>query len=101
MQENVRTRTQERQQHHRQRHRTEEREQQRKIPQLKEGMNDAEMMKMMGLPVGFDTTRGKEVSDKLTHMSGANIIKQRKYRQYMNRNRKGKYDGIDNWLDIQ
>lgn len=40
------------------------------------------MMKLMGFG-GFETTKGKHVAG--ADMSGANVKKQPKYRQYMNR----------------
>lgn len=41
------------------------------------------MMRAMGLPVDFDTTKGKQVDG--ADVSDAKVIKKRKYRQYMNR----------------
>lgn len=43
---------------------------------------EAQMMKLMGFG-GFETTKGKHVAG--ADMSGANVKKQPKYRQYMNR----------------
>lgn len=43
---------------------------------------EAQMMKMMGFG-GFDSTKGKHVPG--ADASGANVKKQPKYRQYMNR----------------
>ena len=43
------------------------------------------MMAAMGLPVGFDTTSGKEVADARCHVSGVLVKTKRQARQYMNR----------------
>lgn len=43
---------------------------------------ETQMMKLMGFG-GFDSTKGKHVAG--ADMSGANVKKQPKYRQYMNR----------------
>lgn len=43
---------------------------------------ETQMMKLMGFG-GFETTKGKHVPG--ADMSGANVKKQPKYRQYMNR----------------
>lgn len=41
------------------------------------------MMEMLGLPVGFDSTSGKKVDG--ADVSGKKVVKERKFRQYMNR----------------
>ena len=49
---------------------------------------EAELMRVMGLPVsGFNSTKGKPVPDG--NVSGAKIQSQRKFRQYMNKNKGG------------
>jgi U4/U6.U5 tri-snRNP-associated protein 3 len=45
--------------------------------------SELKMMRAMGLPVGFDTTKGKQVEG--TDVGAAKVIKKRRYRQYMNR----------------
>merc|ERR1712154_44165 len=49
-----------------------------------EGLDDeqVDMMKLMGF-ANFDTTKGKKVEG--TDVSGVNIQRKRRYRQYMNR----------------
>jgi hypothetical protein len=44
---------------------------------------ELEMMKMMGIPVGFDSTKGKHVPD--ADVSGVRVVTKRQPRQYMNR----------------
>lgn len=44
---------------------------------------ERELMAKMGLPITFDSTKGKQVQG--ADVSAARIIKPRKYRQYMNR----------------
>jgi U4/U6.U5 tri-snRNP-associated protein 3 len=44
--------------------------------------DEIEMMKMMGF-CSFDTTKGKQVTDK--DPGAVHVILKRKYRQYMNR----------------
>jgi hypothetical protein len=44
---------------------------------------ELEMMKMMGIPVGFDSTKGKHVPD--ADVSGVRAVTKRQPRQYMNR----------------
>ncbi|KAK8967768.1 hypothetical protein KSP40_PGU005637 [Platanthera guangdongensis] len=44
---------------------------------------EMEMMKMMGIPVGFDTTKGKHVDG--ADVSGVRMVTKRQPRQYMNR----------------
>lgn len=41
------------------------------------------MMEMLGLPVGFESTQGKKVEGG--DVSAAKVVKERKFRQYMNR----------------
>jgi hypothetical protein len=49
---------------------------------------EAELMRVMGLPVsGFSSTKGKPVPDG--NVSGAKVQSQRKFRQYMNKNKGG------------
>merc|ERR1712087_537874 len=43
-----------------------------------------EMMKRVGLPVGFDTSKDKP-GDEASTLSGARIKSRRQFRQYMNR----------------
>jgi U4/U6.U5 tri-snRNP-associated protein 3 len=50
--------------------------------QLPSGLDEDEMMKMLGLPSQFDTTHEKHVEG--ADASGARVIKKRKARQYMN-----------------
>lgn len=45
--------------------------------------NEIEMMKMMGIPVGFDSTKGKPVEGN--DVSGIRAVTKRQPRQYMNR----------------
>eukprot|EP00163_Fabomonas_tropica_P005783 TRINITY_DN1541_c0_g1_i12.p1 TRINITY_DN1541_c0_g1~~TRINITY_DN1541_c0_g1_i12.p1 ORF type:complete len:183 (-),score=46.90 TRINITY_DN1541_c0_g1_i12:62-610(-) len=45
---------------------------------------EEKMMAAMGIPIGFDTTKGK-LTDPSTNMSGARRQTKRTYRQYMNR----------------
>lgn len=45
--------------------------------------NEIEMMKMMGIPVGFDSTKGKPVEGN--DVSGIRVVTKRQPRQYMNR----------------
>ena len=55
-------------------------------PAVGDGDVDAEeleMMKMMGIPVGFDSTKGKHVPD--ADVSGVRAVSKRQPRQYMNR----------------
>lgn len=56
--------------------------QQKKI-EITADMSEEQIMKLMGLPVDFDTTKGKEVPDG--NVGYARVKSQRKYRQYMNR----------------
>jgi U4/U6.U5 tri-snRNP-associated protein 3 len=42
-----------------------------------------EMMKMMGIPTGFDSTKGKPVPG--ADVSGVRAVTKRQPRQYMNR----------------
>jgi hypothetical protein len=42
------------------------------------------LMLAMGLPGGFNSTKGKKVDDPKCNLSGAKVVKQRKYKQYMN-----------------
>ncbi|GJN21008.1 hypothetical protein PR202_gb08453 [Eleusine coracana subsp. coracana] len=44
---------------------------------------ELEMMKMMGIPVGFDSTKGNHVPD--ADVSGVRVVTKRQPRQYMNR----------------
>ena len=44
---------------------------------------ELEMMKMMGIPVGFDSTKGKYVPG--ADVSGVRAVTKRQPRQYMNR----------------
>ncbi|EEC80716.1 hypothetical protein OsI_23168 [Oryza sativa Indica Group] len=46
-------------------------------------VEELEMMKMMGIPISFDSTKGKHVSD--ADVSGVRIVTKRQLRQYMNR----------------
>ena len=46
-------------------------------------VEELEMMKMMGIPVGFDSTKGKHVPD--ADVSGVRVVTKRQPRQYMNR----------------
>jgi U4/U6.U5 tri-snRNP-associated protein 3 len=55
--------------------------------QLPSGLDEDEMMKMLGLPSQFDTTHEKHVEG--ADASGARVIKKRKARQYMNVVRRG------------
>lgn len=50
-----------------------------------EGMNEdeIEMMKKLGIPVGFDSTKGKQVPG--ADVSGVRAVTKRQPRQYMNR----------------
>jgi len=43
------------------------------------------MMEMMGIPCGFDSTKGKEVSDPNCKLSAVQKKSKRSARQYMNR----------------
>ncbi|XP_020266757.1 U4/U6.U5 small nuclear ribonucleoprotein 27 kDa protein [Asparagus officinalis] len=45
--------------------------------------NEMEMMKMLGIPLGFDSTKGKPVPD--ANVSGVRVVTKRQPRQYMNR----------------
>lgn len=45
--------------------------------------DELEMMKMMGIPVGFDSTKGKPVPG--ADVSGIRAVTKRQPRQYMNR----------------
>lgn len=45
--------------------------------------DEIEMMKMMGIPVGFDSTKGKPVPG--ADVSGVRAVTKRQPRQYMNR----------------
>lgn len=45
--------------------------------------DEMEMMKMMGIPVGFDSTKGKHVDGN--DVSGVRAVTKRMPRQYMNR----------------
>lgn len=45
--------------------------------------DEMEMMKMMGIPVGFDSTKGKPVEGN--DVSGIRAVTKRQPRQYMNR----------------
>jgi hypothetical protein len=38
------------------------------------------MMKALGLPISFNSTKGKFVDDKKSHLSGAKIKQKRKYK---------------------
>mmetsp|Transcript_20873 Transcript_20873/g.35566 ORF Transcript_20873/g.35566 Transcript_20873/m.35566 type:complete len:223 (-) Transcript_20873:27-695(-) len=60
------------------------------LPLDERSQAELEMMRAMGIPVGFDTTKQKKVEG--ADMSGAKIGSQRKYRQYMNRRLKAKTD---------
>lgn len=55
--------------------------------QLPSGLDEDEMMKMLGLPSNFDTTHEKHVDG--ADASGARVIKKRQARQYMNVVRRG------------
>jgi len=46
---------------------------------------EVEMMKMMGIPTGFDTTNGKYVDDETAHAGAVKVKSTRQARQYMNR----------------
>nr|BAD62261.1 hypothetical protein [Oryza sativa Japonica Group] len=48
-----------------------------------EGDVDVEELEMMGIPVGFDSTKGKHVPD--ADVSGVRVVTKRQPRQYMNR----------------
>lgn len=45
--------------------------------------DELEMMKNLGIPLGFDSTKGKPVAG--TDMSGVRVVTKRQPRQYMNR----------------
>jgi U4/U6.U5 tri-snRNP-associated protein 3 len=45
--------------------------------------DEIEMMKMMGIPIGFDSTKGKPVPG--ADVSGVRAVTKRQPRQYMNR----------------
>lgn len=45
--------------------------------------DEVEMMKKLGIPVGFDTTKGKQVTG--ADVSGVRAVTKRQPRQYMNR----------------
>ena len=45
--------------------------------------DEMEMMKMMGIPTGFDSTKGKPVPG--ADVSGVRAVTKRQPRQYMNR----------------
>jgi len=42
-----------------------------------------EQLQAMGFPTGFGTTKGKHVQGNID--GGADVVKQRKFRQYMNK----------------
>lgn len=44
---------------------------------------ETSLMLSLGLPVSFSSTKGKQVPG--ADVSGARIVKKRRYRQYMNR----------------
>lgn len=46
-------------------------------------VNEVEMMKMLGIPTGFDSTKGKHVEG--ADVSGIRAVTKRQPRQYMNR----------------
>ncbi|BAS97982.1 Os06g0515200 [Oryza sativa Japonica Group] len=46
-------------------------------------VEELEMMKMMGIPVGFDSTKGKHVPD--ADVSGVRVVTKRQPWHYMNR----------------
>lgn len=52
---------------------------------LDEGEAQLAMMRAMGIPVGFDTTKGKHVEDERCHESGVLQRNKREARQFMNR----------------
>jgi len=60
--------------------------------QIDDSMGDIEKMRLLGLPVGFETTKQKEVPDGNAHC--VRIKTKRQYRQYMNRR-----GGFDRPLD--
>lgn len=45
--------------------------------------SELEMMKMLGIPLGFDSTKGKPVPG--ANVSGVRVVTKRQPRQYMNR----------------
>ncbi len=53
------------------------------LPKVEEELTPEEMMAKLGIPVNFDTTKGKQVEGN--DISGAKVKSQREYRQYMNR----------------
>lgn len=48
-------------------------------------LDDHTKMKAIGVPIGFQSTKGKFVPDARCHAHAARIKSQRQYRQYMNR----------------
>jgi len=51
---------------------------------LRDDMSEDEMMKVMGLPFNFDTSKGKQIDDNTT-TGFCRIKSKRHFRQYMNR----------------
>lgn len=55
-----------------------------------DALDDEEaLMRAMGMPVGFDSTKGKHVDDPRCHVSGVNKRTKREARQFMNRMKGG------------
>jgi len=54
-------------------------------PKITGDMNEDEIMAMMGVPSGFDTTKGKKVVDGGASTGISRLKSKRHYRQYMNR----------------
>ena len=46
---------------------------------------EMQMMSMMGIPFGFDSTQGKHVEDEASNAGGVKTKEKRRARQYMNR----------------
>lgn len=46
---------------------------------------EMQMMSMMGIPFGFDTTQGKHVDDEASNAGQVKTKEKRRGRQYMNR----------------
>jgi U4/U6.U5 tri-snRNP-associated protein 3 len=51
------------------------------------------MMRAMGIPIGFDSTKGKHVDDERCHVSGITKKNKREARQFMNRLKGGLIKG--------
>ncbi len=52
-------------------------------PDVEMDSGELEMMKLLGIPVGFDSTKGKPVAGN--DVSGIRAVTKRQPRQYMNR----------------